>query len=195
MRQAEQGGTEDHLGLVISETVFSAHLTYIAEKDQFELDLTDMEQFKPIEGYAALGGKATFVFDSSYGKYGRLRTTSISYGGTTYGPADFSDQQTLLDEKNNKWTGWRFAEKCFLSSLCAQTNLIMHVKALHMEIAAAFPWALRSTPSSPTSSTLYDACSTSSRIATFSPRMEIGISYSTRRLPISLSPRSQATNS
>lgn len=138
MRQAEQGNTEDILGLVMSETVFSAHLTYNAAKTQFELDLTDMEQFLPIAGYAAMGGKATFVFDNTFGKYGRLRTTSITYGGKTFGPSDFANPQTLLDEKNNIWTGWRFAEKCILASLCAQTNLIMHVKGLHMEIAAAF---------------------------------------------------------
>ena len=141
-RAVEQGpaGTpcQDHLGLVMSETVFSAHLTYNSAKSQFELDLTDMEQFTPILGYAKMGGKATFVFDNTRGKYGRLRTTSITYGGKTFGPSDFANPQTLLDEKNNMWTGWRFAEKCILSSLCAQTNLIMHVKGLHMEIAAAF---------------------------------------------------------
>ncbi|GMH87678.1 hypothetical protein TL16_g10935 [Triparma laevis f. inornata] len=171
-RAAEHGDTMDTLGLLMTETVFSVHLTYDSAKEgeklrgakrragntiitlvirlKFELDLTDMEPYIPLTGYAAMGGKATFVFDNTYGTYGRLRTTSITYGGVTYTEADFAEDATVTDpvtgreetvkeaEADSRWIGWRFAEKCIMSSLLGQTNLILHVKGLHLELAAAF---------------------------------------------------------
>ncbi|GMI14195.1 hypothetical protein TrVE_jg9331 [Triparma verrucosa] len=148
-RAAEHGDTMDTLGLLMTETVFSVHLTYDSAKEEFELDLTDMEPYDPLPGYAAMGGKATFVFDNTYGKYGRLRTTSITYGGVTYTEADFAEDAKITNadgieetvkeaEADSRWIGWRFAEKCIMSSLLGQTNLILHVKGLHLELAAAF---------------------------------------------------------
>eukprot|EP00520_Triparma_pacifica_P020596 CAMPEP_0118646518 /NCGR_PEP_ID=MMETSP0785-20121206/8103_1 /TAXON_ID=91992 /ORGANISM="Bolidomonas pacifica, Strain CCMP 1866" /LENGTH=849 /DNA_ID=CAMNT_0006538525 /DNA_START=21 /DNA_END=2567 /DNA_ORIENTATION=- len=145
-------GTKDVLGLLMTETVFSVHLTYNEVLDQFELDLSDMEQFSKenmpdgegvINGYAGLGGKATFKFDNDMGVddkmiYGRLKTTSITYDGVTYNEQDFADPAVMEAEANNKWIGWRYAEKVIMSSLLAQTNLILHVKGLHLELAAAF---------------------------------------------------------
>jgi len=137
-RSKEFGDTEDVLGLLMTETAFSAHLTYNETVDAFHLDLSDMESFTPIEGFAPLGGKATFVFDNTLGKYGRLKTASITYGGQTYDETNFADPSVLEAERDNRWIGWRFAEKCIMASLLSQTNLILHVKGLHLELAAAF---------------------------------------------------------
>ncbi len=137
-RATEFGGTKDVLGLLMTETVFSVHLTYDSSSDTFGLDLRDMEPYVPLDGYAALGGQATFVFDNSLGKYGRLRTTSITYGGKTYTQEDFDDPAVMEAEADNRWIGWRYAEKCIMASLLGQTNLILHVKGLHLELAAAF---------------------------------------------------------
>ena len=104
----------------------------------------------PLDGYAPLGGKATFVFDNSKGTYGRLRTTSITFAGVIYTEADFAEDAQMYNselekyetvkeaEADNRWIGWRFAEKCIMASLLGQTNLILHVKGLHLELAAAF---------------------------------------------------------
>jgi hypothetical protein len=130
--------TTDALGILMSDTVFSAHLTYDEAKDEFELDLTDMEQFASIDGYARMGGKATFKYDNSKGLYGRLKTIKIEYLGDSYDETDFADPAVMEAEKDNRLIGWRYAEKCIMSSLLSQTNLILHVKGLHLELAAAF---------------------------------------------------------
>merc|ERR1712048_742317 len=39
---------------------------------------------------------------------------------------------------SSRLIGWRFAEKAIIASLLSMTNLVLHVKDLHLEIAAAF---------------------------------------------------------
>jgi hypothetical protein len=148
-------GTDDHpctdtLGILMSETVFSVHLTYDEANEEFELDLTDMDQFASIDGFARMGGKARFVYDNTLGTYGRLRTIWIEYDNdgvsgeverftnTGAGTGGFSDPEVMEAEADNRLIGWRYAEKCIMSSLLSQTNLILHVKGLHLELAAAF---------------------------------------------------------
>eukprot|EP00913_Durusdinium_trenchii_P035549 g33267.t1 len=122
----------DLLGMLMTESVFGAHLVYEAETELFHVDLTDLEKYPPLPGYAALGGRASFRQDA-----GRLRTVSLDYQGRRY--TNFSDPQVdEAYEKNNTRTGWRMAEGAFIASLLSMTNLVMHVKDLHVEICTAF---------------------------------------------------------
>jgi len=136
--------TTDVLGILMSDSVFSVHLTYDETLDEFELDLTDMEQFASIEGFARMGGKATFKFDPSKGEYGRLKTIKIEYDNDGDGVKEvfteehFADPEVMEAYADNRLIGWMYAEKCIMSSLLSQTNLILHVKGLHLELAAAF---------------------------------------------------------
>ena len=50
-RAAEHDNTMDTLGLLMTETVFSVHLTYDSAKDEFALDLTDMEAYGEEQSY------------------------------------------------------------------------------------------------------------------------------------------------
>ena len=80
------------------------------------------------------GGKATFVYEG-----GALRTTSLTYGGTTYTPGDAAADQEVRDGlASNRWVGWKKAEVSLIASLLAETNLVLHVKLVHLELAAAF---------------------------------------------------------
>jgi hypothetical protein len=124
-------GVPDVLGAAVSESVLGMFLIYDQERQIFIVDCNDMSHAQPIKGFAALGGRAELVYDATIGLYGALRTTSISYNGTTYTPS--------VDElvpSDSTFRGWRFAEKALLASLVARLNLIMHVKNVHLEIAA-----------------------------------------------------------
>merc|ERR1719401_811131 len=75
--------TEDVLGVVMTDSVFSAHLDYNNKERSFSLDLTSLEEYSPIPGYAALGGGAKFTYQR-----GRLVTEEIHWAGKTYKPSD-----------------------------------------------------------------------------------------------------------
>jgi len=134
--------TTDTLGVLMSDSVFSAHLTF--DGGLYHLDLSSLEKYTPISGYAALGGKASFVYESSQDGKGRLRTVTLSYGGQRFDYQNHSIGSTdpNLEEniafKSSRLVGWRFAEKAIIASLLSMTNLVLHVKDLHLEIAAAF---------------------------------------------------------
>ena len=124
----------DALGPLMSETVFAMHLRHDATANTFSVDFEHMAQYTPMPGYAPLGGKATFVYEG-----GALRTTSLTYGGTTYTPGDAAADQEVRDGlASNKWVGWKKAEVSLIASLLAETNLVLHVKLVHLELAAAF---------------------------------------------------------
>jgi len=120
------------LSVLMTDSVFSAHLVQDADTPgQFSVDLASMEKYKPLDGYAPMGGSATFVEDQ-----GRLRTTKLVYGGETY--TEFDVPEVEADYTKSTRSGWRFAEAAIISSLLAVTNLVTHVKDLHLELAAAF---------------------------------------------------------
>jgi len=123
--------TGDVLGLLMTDSVFSAHLRRNQVSNQYDVDLTSMEAYTPIPGYARLGGRASFVEDG-----GRLRTVKLTYGAISYTDFDVPDVET--NYVGSKRTGWRFAEASIIASLLSMTNLVMHVKDLHLELAAAF---------------------------------------------------------
>lgn len=125
----EKFGTTDTLGVLMTNSVFSAHLTQ--ESDHFFLDLSTLEGYEPIQGYAPLGGKAVFKQEG-----GRLRTVSLEYNRSKF--TEFNDPKVASDYAASKLSGWRFAEKAIIASLLSMTNLVLHVKDLHLEIAAAF---------------------------------------------------------
>jgi len=127
----EKYNTTEVLGVLMSESVFSAHLTYDSSTKTFKVDLTDLDKYEPISGYARLGGMATFVEDN-----GRLRTTELRYGGKTY--TKFDDEEVEQDFIKSKRSKWRYAEAAIIASLLSMTNLVMHVKDLHLELAATF---------------------------------------------------------
>lgn len=121
--------TTDTLGVLMTNSVFSAHLKRV--NDEFELDLSTLGKYAPIPGYAPLGGKARFTQVGS-----RLKTVELEYNNTKW--ADFDDELSESDFAKSKLSGWRFAEKAIIASLVAMTNLVTHVQTLHLEIAATF---------------------------------------------------------
>jgi hypothetical protein len=123
--------TIDVLAVMMMDSVFSAHLTY--EEPEFHLDLTSLEKYTPLPGYAKLGGKATFVWDKKAKPYPRMRTVRLDYGGKSYVPKD-DDAVVNAAYAKSTLVGWRFAEKAIIASLLSMTNLVMHVKDLHLEV-------------------------------------------------------------
>jgi len=124
--------SEDVLGLLMTESVFGAHLTEERSTGLFHVDLTEMAKYKPIPGYAPLGGKASFVRHGN-----RLRTVRLEYNGSNF--TDFNVKEVKEAWQNlNTRSGWRMAEGAFIASLLSQTNLVTHVKDLHLELAATF---------------------------------------------------------
>lgn len=122
----------DLLGMLMTDSVFGAHLVYEKGTGRFHVDLSGMSLYQPIPGYAALGGKASFERDGS-----SLRTVMLEYKGKSY--LNFTDPEVdRAYEQNNTRLGWRMAEGALIASLLSMTNLVMHVKDLHLEIAAAF---------------------------------------------------------
>ena len=67
---------------------------------------------------------------------GRLKTVWMKYEGDTYD--DFNDPEADKNYAKSLLTGWRKAEKCIIASSLAMTNLVVHVKDLHLELAATF---------------------------------------------------------
>mmetsp|Transcript_8685 Transcript_8685/g.24438 ORF Transcript_8685/g.24438 Transcript_8685/m.24438 type:complete len:697 (-) Transcript_8685:121-2211(-) len=119
------------LGILMTDSVFSAHLRRDVQSGLFGIDLSDMEPYTPIKGYAAMGGTASFQEID-----GRLQTVKLTYGGQTY--TNFDVPQVAEDYRLSKRTGWRYAEGAIIATLLSMTNLVMHVKDLHLEMAAAF---------------------------------------------------------
>jgi len=117
---------KDVLGLLMTDSVLSAHLSHNGE--HFVADLTSLEKYTPLPGYAPLGGKALFEE-----KDGRLATVSLEYRGSRY--TSFEDEISDLDYHKSTLSGWRFAEKAIIASLMAKTQLLMHVKTVHLELA------------------------------------------------------------
>merc|ERR1719356_2124933 len=60
----------------------------------------------------------------------------LEYNGTVF--TDFTDTRTAEDFNISIRSGWRMAEGAIIASLLSMTNLVMHVKDLHLELAAAF---------------------------------------------------------
>lgn len=126
----EKYGTKGEvLGPLMTDSAFSAHLTYDGEL--YHIDMSALEPYEPIPGYARLGGRAAFRAEK-----GRLKTVFMSYNGSNY--TDFEDPQS--DEMYSKSIryGWRMAEASIIASLLSMTNLILHVKDLHLELSASF---------------------------------------------------------
>ena len=121
----EEKANGDTLGYLLMKSQLAMHLK--EENGQLVADLSDLEKYKPIEGFASLGGKATFEW-----KNGRLRTVELVYNGKVYDrKKDVSNskfQESILE-------GWDFAEKAIIASLLAKTQLLIHVKTIHMELA------------------------------------------------------------
>eukprot|EP00662_Eupelagonemidae_sp_cell21_P049689 gene49689-34188_t len=80
-----------------------------------------LQTFKLVYGCKTFGN---FVSD-------KRRRFSYTEGGTIIDP-------TETDFGESRLTGWRFAEKAIIASLLSETNLVMHVTHLHLEIAATF---------------------------------------------------------
>jgi len=131
---AAGGSPYDALGPLVSASALGMHLRYDSSSDTFSINLEDMSDYRPIDGFSRLGGAAIF---RAYGN--TLRTVSISYGGNTWTPGDAQqDAEVALGLADNKWVGWKRAEKLLLASLLAQTNLVLHVTLVHLELAAVF---------------------------------------------------------
>eukprot|EP01063_Lacrimia_lanifica_P029598 TRINITY_DN4559_c0_g1_i1.p1 TRINITY_DN4559_c0_g1~~TRINITY_DN4559_c0_g1_i1.p1 ORF type:complete len:484 (+),score=225.33 TRINITY_DN4559_c0_g1_i1:970-2421(+) len=135
VKVVESYGTRDTLGVLMTDSVFSAHLVYNSATDRYELDLSNLEGYTPLEGYMKIGGKAVFKLDKSLN---RLNTTELVFFGETFSGNFHADAGTEAAYQNNQLVGWRKAEKAIIASLLSLTNLVMHVKDLHLELAAAF---------------------------------------------------------
>jgi len=125
---------EDTLGILCTDSVFSVHLVYDAQNQTYGLDLTRLEKYVPIQGFAKMGGKATFQLTGE----GRLKTVRLEYLGSVYTDVHFRSPVVRQAYQNNRLIGWRFAEKAIIASILSLTNLVIHVKDLHLELAAAF---------------------------------------------------------
>ncbi|CAE8641003.1 unnamed protein product [Polarella glacialis] len=124
-------GSEDVLGLLMTESALSMHLELLQGTGldaELVADLTFFEKYEPIEGFARLGGKAVLKQSG-----GRLRTVRLEYDGKNY--TNFTDIESDADLALNKLSGWRFAEKAIIATLLAKTQLLTHVKTIHMELA------------------------------------------------------------
>lgn len=118
----------DVLGFLMMKSQLAMHLT---EKDGLLVaDLADLEQYKPLPGFAPLGGKATFQW-----KDGKLTTVQLQYRGKTYDAVNKADPAETAKFQQSALEGWTFAEKAIIASLLAKTQLLIHVKTIHMELA------------------------------------------------------------
>jgi hypothetical protein len=131
----EEHNTKDALGVLMTYSVFAAHLVYREETNDYKIDLSWLEQFTALPEYARIGGMATFEYDQAKKL---MKTKTITWDGTDYEPDESDDNQANKDFLESKLTGWRAAEKKFIASLLSMTNLVLHVKDLHLELAAAF---------------------------------------------------------
>mmetsp|Transcript_82970 Transcript_82970/g.253568 ORF Transcript_82970/g.253568 Transcript_82970/m.253568 type:complete len:775 (-) Transcript_82970:61-2385(-) len=118
------------LGPLMTDSVFSVHLRH--DGNRFYVDMSALEKYTTLPGFAPLGGKAAFEQ-----RDGSLHMVFLQYNGTNY--TDFTDPDTASDYKmKSKRSGWRMAEAALITSLLSMTNLVLHVKDLHLELAAAF---------------------------------------------------------
>jgi len=122
---------KDVLGILMSESVLSMHLSYDRGLKLFVLDLTEFEAFSPLPGYAPLGGRA--LFEEAQG---RLSTVQLHYAGQKF--SDFNDPIAEAAFVNSSLRSWRYAEKAIIATAMAKTQLLMHVKTIHLELAPAF---------------------------------------------------------
>ncbi|CAJ1405443.1 unnamed protein product, partial [Effrenium voratum] len=129
-RRMEGQRPQDMLAMLMTDSVFGAHLQQDAS-GQFQVDLRGLAKYAPIPGYAKLGGRAAFRLEG-----GLLRTVELEYNDTVYD--NFTDPEVDAAYARNVRKGWRMAEAAFIASLLSMTNLVMHVKDLHLEIASAF---------------------------------------------------------
>lgn len=153
----ERYASNDTLALLMQDSVFSAHLTYDNKTGDFRLDLSMYEKYVPLDGMSPMGGQAVFRFVPAAHGGGRLVTKELTYGGETFpGPdwgkwliesADAAEEASFAASAasagaaawdESRLVGWRKAEKCIIASLMGVTNLVVHVKDLHLELAAAF---------------------------------------------------------
>ncbi|CAL1138925.1 unnamed protein product [Cladocopium goreaui] len=118
----------DVLGFLMMKSQLAMHLT---EKDGLLVaDLADLEQYKALPGFAPLGGKATFQW-----KDGKLTTVQLQYKGKTYDAVNKAEPAETTQFQHSVLEGWNFAEKAIIASLLAKTQLLIHVKTIHMELA------------------------------------------------------------
>lgn len=96
-----------------------------------------MEKYTPLPNYAALGGRAEFEYDPNATPEPRLVTTKLEYGGNTYDPR-IENVTANKAWGESRLVGWIYAEKAIIASLLSMTNLVVHVKDLHLELAATF---------------------------------------------------------
>eukprot|EP00931_Biecheleriopsis_adriatica_P059044 TRINITY_DN35269_c0_g1_i1.p1 TRINITY_DN35269_c0_g1~~TRINITY_DN35269_c0_g1_i1.p1 ORF type:complete len:1384 (-),score=308.98 TRINITY_DN35269_c0_g1_i1:77-4015(-) len=139
-KMAENEKFEDECGStlpILMESVLSMHLRALQEEGELllVLDLTAFEKYAPIDGFASLGGKAFFAPQNanSPAASGTLKLVRLEYNGTKY--TNFQDPQSQDDFNRSTLSGWRYAEKAIIASLLAKTQLLVHVKAIHMELA------------------------------------------------------------
>ena len=131
--QSVKYNTIDTLGVLVTDSVFGAHLTHNAADDTYTIDLSFMSQYEPLNNFAKLGGIATFKLNTVKRMF---ETQTITHtDGVVYYPV--SDDVTVnAGFAASRLVGWRFAEKVFISSLMSMTNLVMHVKNLHLEMSS-----------------------------------------------------------
>ena len=76
----EDHQTNDALGVLMTYSVFAAHLVYKEENGgYYEIDLEWLEEFEPLPEYAGIGGKATFEFED-----GLMKTKTITWAGEEF---------------------------------------------------------------------------------------------------------------
>ena len=95
-------GTKDTLGILVTYSVFGAHLVQ-QDDNTFVIDLEWMSKYRPLPGYAKMGGRAVFEYDPSVK---RLRTKSLEYDGTTHVPSDDDEDVNRAFEEESRFTGW-----------------------------------------------------------------------------------------
>ncbi|CAJ1396769.1 unnamed protein product [Effrenium voratum] len=125
MLQAGDRGS-DVLSILMSESQLGMHLT--VDGSLLVADLTDLERYQPLPGFAPLGGKAVFSVEGA-----KLKTVRLEYNGTVYD----TSQDPLADAvfERSVLKGRLFAEKAIIASLLAKTQLLVHVRTIHMELA------------------------------------------------------------
>lgn len=123
------GDHKDVLGLLMTDSALSMHLEF--NGSCLLVDLTEFERYTPIQGYASLGGRAFFQEGQ-----GRLVTVRIEYGGRVF--SDFDDAESDRDWTDQSTrSGWRFAQAAVIATLMAKTQLLVHIRAIHFELAPA----------------------------------------------------------
>lgn len=63
-------------------------------------------------------------------------TVELEYAGEVFTDFSGSDPEVQYEEASSLH-GWRFAEKAIIATLMAKTQLLVHVKRIHLELAPA----------------------------------------------------------